>query len=486
MGETHSNMAGESGKESIFAHAEHLALWAAVAVVPLAHSARIGGFEPVVEAKTAVLAALALLFAIARAGRIALGAGSAAAGQSALGWLALGWAVSGAVSLFAHPDPILHFQQSLLLWIFFFWVWLASGVARPETALERALPLAAAAGACVAALALIQAWAPAIAGRWLPYAGRAGDERGGLFSTIGNPEYLGGYLAAILCLSLSLAFSARSRWAKAALGAAAAGEGLAMLMTEARGAWLGAGAGLAAALALRLRAAGEREGEARAIPPRRLAVIAAIAAASIASAVAVLSTPNPLNPRGANLVRRAKELADPRSESVRHRLAIAALGARMIAANPVLGAGPGRFSAEFYAEAERALADDPDSAMADYMALLAGRSPAHAHCDPLEFWIEMGFLGFAGFCALLGWGGALLWSGAQTSPAVRTAAVVCAVLLMESLFSFPLRLPTRGALFWTLFALGAAAAREIALRPSPARPAGERAGTDIAEDSPES
>jgi O-antigen ligase len=446
--------------ESIFARAERIVVLAAVAGVPLVHYPFLGTASPLMDAKEAFLAFLVAMGLAMRAGRLLTEPPSPErrpASGRVLGMLAILWAATSLASVFCHGHPLLFFRLYLLQWSFIAWLWLLSGISRPGRCLEMVVQTSFATGLIAALGGIVQVVFPAF-GLWLlPYAGKAEDPRHMVFSTLGNPEFFGGYMAAVFALGVCWAMNARSRGVRACVFSGTALAAIAMLLSGSRGPWLGAIAGAAVALLLEIGARGK-------LPSRRVIAGFALAGVLGLAALGVLSTPNPLNPYRANFARRIAELGDLSSISVRHRVAMAAAGARMIADNPMLGVGPARFGVEFYPALERMLESQHREATADYLRLLKGRRPGHAHNDALEFWIETGTLGFLVFAAIIAWGIAMLRRGGMNPDPrawiVRAAAAASATLLIQSLFSFPLHLPSRGILFWTLFALGAIAALE--------------------------
>ncbi|MCX7016151.1 MAG: O-antigen ligase family protein [Candidatus Sumerlaeota bacterium] len=464
--------------QNLLARGEHLGFLLAVVGTPLAHLPTIGGPDPLIEAKTLFVAWLVGVVALLRVLRILAGAGGRATGDSAgpprqggltaadrralggsaLGLLALAWGAIWTISLLHAEAPGLFFRLSLLQWAFLLWLWLASGAEEPAARLGTCLTATALSGVAVAAIGLAQYLFPQAMLQWLPYGGSAGDTRNLVFSSLGNPEYLGGYLALMLALMFCLSLRPGARAWRPLLWAAMALEIVVLLLTGARGAWLGALAGAGAAWLL------ERAGKRR-FPRWKTAASLAAAGILTVGVFVAFSTANPLNPYRVNLWGRIMELGDPRSESIRHRVAIAAASARLIAEHPWLGVGLGRFASAFYGALEQMLAEDKTGSVASYLETLGGRTPEHAHNDALEIWVETGFPGFLLFCAIVAWGLTLMRRAGLTGDprawAARTALVCCIVILVESLFSFPLRLPTRGMVFWTIFGLGAAAGAEM-------------------------
>lgn len=455
----------------LFTRVERSVLVLTMILVPLYHSPKVGGSDQFVTAKTILLAWLIGLLALAQGARMIseIRAGKFLCPPAApMGWLTFGWAAAAAASLFSNGHAVHFFRVSLLQWMFLLWIWLLANLPSPQSVLKPALMSAVAAGTAVAIVGILQLLAPEALSGWLPYEGTAGDVRHLIFSTIGNPEHLGGYLAAILVLTVGLALQKGPLLIRLLLAVAILPQIVALMRTGARGAWIGSVAGMIVLAMTEVIRKGRR------------AILRATAAVAFILVLAgallvVYSTPNPLNPYRADFLGRLRELRDPRSESVRHRLALTSAASRMIVENPLLGVGPGHFSHEFYTQIERLLEDDAEASIAQYVSVLSGRNPGHAHNDLLEFWAETGTVGFLFFAILVGYGLARLRRGGtsrQTNAALVGICLACAiVILIESLFGFPLHLPSRGVLFWTLLVIGAGAANERADIPSAEGPA---------------
>jgi O-antigen ligase len=180
-----------------------------------------------------------------------------------------------------------------------------------------------------------------------PFAVENADARNYIHSFQGNPEYYGSYIAPVAVLALSRVFVPglpgvrRAIWAVVTVFLL-----LTLVLSGTRGA-LG-GFALGAAI-LVLHGIGSLRGSAR----RAAAGAVGVLAVAAVGLFAILSFPNPLNVRDMRLARRFAELFDVRSDSVKERILFYSVASRMIAANPLLGSGPGTFRLEFYPEVER-------------------------------------------------------------------------------------------------------------------------------------
>ncbi len=292
------------------------------------------------------------------------------------------------------------------------------------------------------------------------------EGRNTMHSFLGNPEYFGTYLAPCAALSLSMALRRGARvWVAALWTSAALAFLAAVALSGTRGAFL--------AFALAAAVAAWTQG--RRLAPRARRRSAAVLAAAVAAgfaALAILSVPNPLNPRNLQLAQRFALMFDLRSESVRERILFFSLAGRMAADNPVLGSGPGTYKLEFFPALDRMVLADSRAGVLRMAESLHSGLAEHAHNDYLEVWAETGTVGFAALLLILIAAG---WEFARRVPppagnetdehlvTLRTGFFVAALCLFASAaFSFPLHLPARASLAWA--ALGFFLAADDLLR----------------------
>jgi O-antigen ligase len=182
---------------------------------------------------------------------------------------------------------------------------------------------------------------------------------------------------------------------------------------------------------------------------------AGLALLAVAGAIMVVSP----EARRLGLPVRLVEMFDPHSPSIRHRLGLLAVTARMIGADPVFGAGPGRYGAAFGDTLERLAREESGVGFWQFARVMRGNYIGEAHCDPLQWWAEYGLLTIAGLFLMLGaaLAGArrALRSGACAEPAAGALWVALAVLSLNLWVAFPLHRPVRAMLFWTLLGLAA-------------------------------
>lgn len=323
--------------------------------------------------------------------------------------------------------------------------------------------------------------------RIYPFAFRSEEGRNYIHSFLGNPEYLGSYMAPVAVLALSMACRdrlsalARAGWTGLALCFLGA-----MLLSGTRGALIGfvVGAGVFLCTVYPRLSTRTRRG------------IAAIMAVGIVGGLAVFvvfSTPNPFNRRNVRLAQRFVQLFDVRSASVSERIFFSGVAGEMIADNPVFGGGPGSFRLDFYPAVERLQLRDEEQGRAGVRFMtgqLQRRVADHAHNDYLEIWCETGTVGFGLFALLLSVGvvrfftglrldrDSATWSEVRQFAHIR-AAWFCAssCVLINAAFSFPLHLPARSSLTWVM--LGCFFAADEALRQL-APPGGTRESANAA------
>ena len=251
-------------------------------------------------------------------------AGAAAALLALSFVLATIFSVAPIVSFWGGHPPSIGGLWTLLAMVGLF-VSVAAGL-RTERQLRR-LAVAIAAGATVSALyAAIQA-----AGRdpfhWTTVSGNVASWLR-VAGTLGNPNFIGGYLAIACFVTLGVALAARGRVLSALALAGLALQLLAIYKSGTRGAWIGVAAGTVV-LAVLLTA--QRRG-----PWRR--VLAGFAVAGIAG-VAALWFLQPYLPAGSSLAQIAS-LFRPTEGSAGVRLVLWRMAVTLWLRRPVLGYGP--------------------------------------------------------------------------------------------------------------------------------------------------
>jgi O-antigen ligase len=281
--------------------------------------------------------------------------------------------------------------------------------------------------------------------------------RTGVYVTLANPEFLGGYLAPLAVASLGVAIASVGRRARSAALAAAILTFVPALLSGSRGAFLGMAAG-AVVLLIGILIVAPR-------PSRRARIGWLVAAAAIVALFAAALFSSQREGSIGLLRARLADMADSHSDSVRRRIVFNLVGAEMVANHPVLGIGPGMFGVEFYPALLHLGRDNRDASMGVIARDFNGTVAEHAHNDWLEFWAETGTLGFAAWLAIV-----VLWATVIIRALVRrptgtgepllalALASVVIALLVNALFNFPLHEPVRATLFWLALAWSASLA----------------------------
>jgi O-antigen ligase len=283
--------------------------------------------------------------------------------------------------------------------------------------------------------------------RWgtLGYAPEIKEGRFHVLSLLGHPNYLTAYLGPALLLCPGLIATSSSRRMRIVLGVAAVTLALCIVLAGTRSAWLATmilGGGLAAAFASKW-------------PSLRLSRQMWKVAVVVAGLFALFIIPNPMMPRRYSFLARLGE-----SRPVLGRFYFYVAATRMIAQHPILGVGYNNFGVEFW-DCAAALQEEPANRFYSYILEdLGGVRPDHVHDEYLEIASETGVLGLTSFLFLAAvffmrareeYLGMSHWS--QRLMVAGTGAAA-AYLLMDCLFSFPVRLPCSGMAFWLMLGIG--------------------------------
>jgi O-antigen ligase len=374
-----------------------------IALVPVAAWPAAG--DPFVTPRLAVLAA----------GTVLVAAGLLAARRpvptlAGTPWAAAWLAALGLSAAFAPIVSLATLVQELLVVA---WAGVLAWAAPPARSVAWALRAAA---AVVAAIAVLQ-WAGvdpwALAG-WVP--AREYGVRMRVFTTLGNPNYVGALLAALLPTAAVGALAPGRRWTGLAVLTVVVA---AIAATGSRGAWLGAVAGAAW-----LATAGAVRGRRR---------VAALACVIVALGAAIVLGP-------------ARGLG----ETLRGRTYIWTVTAPHLLDRPVTGWGPGSFQVTYPGWEAQRIERGVDADVRAYAT-----AQRHAHNDYVERLSDLGVPGLAAWMALLAW---VLYAGSRRTDGMRVAAAAgIAALAAVSLVDFPMQRPAERFTWWTLAVLAATA-----------------------------
>ncbi|HXC64116.1 MAG TPA: O-antigen ligase family protein [bacterium] len=248
-----------------------------------------------------------------------------------------------------------------------------------------------------------------------PFSGAALDLgfQGRAYGSLGNPDFLGGWLALLLPLALAGALTASKKIRAAAWGILALGVA-AVLLTQARAAWLAALAGLAVA-AWRLR-------------PGRWVWVAAAGLVLAAALGLGWGLADPAE-RG-----RLAEAVDLRSDAWQSRLLMSQEALALAQEHPWTGVGPGLFTDGFLAlQGPRLLANRS----------LPYRYTEDAHNDWAQAAAETGWMGLLLWAALFAWALRTAWRRGGAEGAALAGGL--AALGVQGCFHFPLSIvPCQG------------------------------------------
>jgi O-antigen ligase len=272
----------------------------------------------------------------------------------------------------------------------------------------------------VAALGLLQYARPELLPADNPYANR-------VLGSFGQPNRLGGYLAAAIPVAVALSFAAPRKAVQGALLAAAFGLTLCLVATYSRGAWIGLAAGL-----LVLAAALARWRELR---PRPLHLGLSLASVALPVLLLLPSVISRIESRPSAPAEWSMPIDPERRGSGAMRIAIweGSLGAGL--RRPVLGSGIGTFQQAY---------DRYKNPTMKRLEAEGRRTADHAHNHYLELFVECGVLGLAAFAAMVA-----LSLGAAAS-AVGSAAAATGRVLAAGVAGSALALLTNGLLDYNL------------------------------------
>lgn len=279
------------------------------------------------------------------------------------------------------------------------------------------------------------------------------EGRAHIFSTIGNPEYLGSYIAAISVQLVPgiVAGSLRKAvyWIRLICFLFFL---LIIMLTGARGAFIGLFIASVFIVFICLKTGQLRLRKVHYFSFGTIII-------SLVVIAIIFSFPNPINVRNLNVLGRFKHLVNIRDDSIKERILFYGVCAEMITDHPIIGIGSGMFAVKFYPYIREMVERDPRAGMMMTLGDLKNRVPENAHNDFLQFWVEYGSLGFFAFLlAIIAHFSAtytrLLNAGSSRHSLLEMSlmgAVLC--LIVNAAFSFPLHTPTRATLFWILFGL---------------------------------
>lgn len=329
-----------------------------------------------------------------------------------------------------------------------------------------------------------------------------GADRGAAMSTLGNPEYAGGFASVVAVVAAIGLFdwAPRSRrpWLVRVLALGVCGLALLQLVfTGSRQPWnvllltgslrlfialgtpplmlavgfclsllsvytLGLGRGavvvllfLATPVLLAIRS-GRLLALARSADRFNVACVLAGPAVIVLFLVA-FSTAGPWNPNGLRLLQRFASATNASDNSMVERRLMYMTASEIVMGSPIVGVGPGRYSNLFSAGLTEAGLHDPSGVVSYYKGLLINKITDQAHNDYMQIAAELGVPGIVLFLTLMLvllqrlYG--IIMTGHGDRRLMAIAVFFALVAFLALMFtSFPLQTPDRAAVFWTLVA----------------------------------
>jgi O-antigen ligase len=342
------------------------------------------------------------------------------------------------------------------------WVLLLASWERGESAVRRIAGLTGLAGGLVAGISLLQrlGFDPVLLGGYqVDWGSMVARMR--LYSTFGNPNFVGGYLIGTIFAALALAAAAKALWAKVLWLGFTLIMLAAIVDTGSRGAWLGLAMGLVAAAMI--------------ILPRNDSRSAEVARSADGGGVQDPSPPLvPRGPspqgRGAGIKNRCLISVSPSADwpvailtlSLAERITAQLYGRIYLWSfswpifwqHPVVGSGWGAYQLLYLELQAKFLAAHPE-----YVGYWTNNRLLHN--DPLQLLLETGLLGFAAFVWVLWkYGREALRVKHQASGAWPRYALAASVggvtaILADSLFNYQFAVPPTYILLFTLLAIPA-------------------------------
>ena len=354
-----------------------------------------------------------------------------------LGLPLLAFSMTALISCLASPVPRFSLMEVEFALCGPAWVLLLTSWDQGASAVRRIAILAGLAGGLVAGITLLQrvGFDPVLLGGYqVDWGSMVARMR--LYSTFGNPNFVGGYLIGTIFAAWALAAASKARWAKGLW------LGLTLIMlaaiveTGSRGAWLGLAMGLAAAAVIVL-------------PKNDSRPQAVHQAASVGSLKSFIAPA--VNWPMAILI---LSLGERVVAQLYGRVYLWRFSWPMFWQHPIVGSGWGAYQL-FYLELQGKFL----SAHPEYVGYWTNNRLLHN--DPLQLLLETGLLGFAAFAWVLWkYGREALGVRRQAADAWARYAIAASVggvtaILADSLFNYQFAVPPTYILLFTLLAIPA-------------------------------
>lgn len=274
--------------------------------------------------------------------------------------------------------------------------------------------------------------------------------RGSLFSTFGNPNYLAGYLAAVIPLVFILFCLQKVKFKKIILEFVVALLYTSLLMTLCRGAWIA----LFGSIGVMLGAVYFfKKSEFTFFKQNKTWIVSLILILLVISVI--YSTPNPLNPLGkVSVTQRAASVTEIGSSSMQTRFLIWLSSLETIRQSPLWGEGIGTYGLYCPSSQGAVLAQKRYQKYIPYT-----NKSINAHNDYLHIGGEIGIIGLAAFLWIIfafyknTLNGLLRSQNRERIFLLIGFIGVVTALLVHALFSFPFHIISNGMLFWLILGL---------------------------------
>ncbi|HZK40941.1 MAG TPA: O-antigen ligase family protein [Atribacterota bacterium] len=273
--------------------------------------------------------------------------------------------------------------------------------------------------------------------------------RGSLFSTFGNPNYLAGYLAAVIPLVFVLFCLQKVKFKKIILELIIALLYASLLMTLCRGAWMG----LFISVVVMLGAIYFfKRSELTFFRKNKNWIVSLILILLVISIV--YSTPNPLNPEKISVTQRVAATIEEGSSSMQCRFLIWLSSLETIRQSPILGKGIGTYGINFPLSQGIVLEKERYKKYIPYT-----NKSINAHNDYLHIGGEIGIIGLGAFLwVIFAFYKNILNGLLRSQNRERIFLLIgfiggVTALLAHALFSFPFHIISNGMLFWLILGL---------------------------------
>ena len=273
--------------------------------------------------------------------------------------------------------------------------------------------------------------------------------RGSLFSTFGNPNYLAGYLAAVIPLVFVLFCLQKVKFKKIILELIIALLYASLLMTLCRGAWIALFGSIGVILGAIYFF---KRSELTFFRKNKNWIVSLILILLVISIV--YSTPNPLNPEKISVTQRVAATIEEGSSSMQCRFLIWLSSLETIRQSPILGKGIGTYGINYPLSQGIVLEKERYKKYIPYT-----NKSINAHNDYLHIGGEIGIIGLGAFLwVIFAFYKNILNGLLRSQNRERIFLLIgfiggVTALLVHALFSFPFHIISNGMLFWLILGL---------------------------------